>query len=56
MKGFPTLTLKRIQKRHAENPQDKELHEQIENAEIDRKGFGELVKESAKHEAFDKKK
>ena len=32
-----------------------ELYEQIENAEVDRKGFDGLVKESTRYEAFDKK-
>ncbi|MEK7571847.1 MAG: hypothetical protein AAB553_06245 [Patescibacteria group bacterium] len=50
------LTLKQIQKLHQEHPEDKELHKVIENAEVDEKEFGKLVKESTKHEAFDKKK
>lgn len=53
--GLKNLTLKRIQKRHRENQEDKELHKVIEGAEVDRKLFGELVKESTKIEAFDKK-
>lgn len=31
MKGFKTLTLKRIMKRHEENPQNKEIHKMIED-------------------------
>ena len=49
------LTLKRILKRHKEHPEDKELHEVIEKGNADDKDFDELVKESTKHEAFDKK-
>lgn len=54
MKGFKTLTLNRILKRHRENPQDKELHKVIENGEVDRKEFNKLVEEATKHEPFDK--
>lgn len=56
MKGFKNLTLKRILKRHKENPQDKELHKVIEKGSIDEGKFNNLVKEATKHEAFDKKK
>lgn len=55
MKGFKTLTLKRIQKRHKENPQDKELHEKIEKGTVDKKELKRLIDESAKTEPFDKK-
>jgi hypothetical protein len=50
------LTLKRLLKRHKEHPEDAELHEQIEKSDVDEKDFGKLVKESTKHEAFDKKR
>ncbi|HWY79284.1 MAG TPA: hypothetical protein VNW29_02910 [Candidatus Sulfotelmatobacter sp.] len=49
------LTLKRILKRHKENPQDQDLHQVIVNDNSDDKEFDELVKEATKHEAFDKK-
>jgi len=54
--GFPALTLKRILKRHLKNPQDKKLHEVIENGTIDRKVFDKIVKTGTKQKAFDKKK
>ena len=50
------LTLKRILKRHKENPQAQELHQVIENGNANDEKFDKLVKESTKHEAFDKKK
>lgn len=50
------LTLRRLQKRHKENPQDKELHMTIENAEVDEKTFDSLVERGTKEEAFDKPK
>lgn len=56
MKGFPTLTLKRILRRHKQNPQDKELRKVIENGTVDRKVFDKVVEEGTKEEAFDKKK
>lgn len=56
MQGFPTLTLKRILRRHKQNPQDKELHEVIENGTVDRKTFNKIVEEGTRQEAFDKKK
>ncbi len=49
------LTLKRILKRHKENPGDKELHNVIEKGNADEKEFDKLVREGAKQEAFDKK-
>jgi hypothetical protein len=49
------ITLKRILKQHKENPQDADLHEVIENDNVNDKEFEGLVKESTKHEAFDKK-
>lgn len=49
------LTLKRILKRHKENPQDKELHKVIESGSADDKKIERLIKEATKHEAFDKK-
>lgn len=55
MKGYKTLTLKRILKRHKDNPQDRELHKAIETVEVDRKRFGKLIQTSTKHEPFDKK-
>lgn len=50
------LTLKRILKRHKENPRDAELHKIIEKGTADEKEFDGLVKEAMEHEAFDKKK
>lgn len=50
------LTLKRILKRHENNPQDKELHKIIEKGSVDEKGFDKLVNKGTKQEAFDKKK
>lgn len=50
------LTLKRILKRHKDNPQDKELHKIIEKGSVDEKEFDEIVGKGAKQEAFDKKK
>ena len=50
------LTLKRILKRHKENPQDKELHEVIENAEVNEKDFEAVVKKGSEQETFDKTK
>jgi len=50
------LTLKRLLKRHKENPQDAELHKIIENEKVDEDVFDEMVKRGTKQEAFDKKK
>ena len=48
--------LKRVLKRHKENPQDTELYKIIEKGTADEKKFNELMKEATRHEAFDKKK
>lgn len=50
------LTLKRILKRHKENPQDAELHKIIETGKTEEQEFDKLVKRGTKQEAFDKKK
>lgn len=50
------LTLKRLLKRHKENPQDEELHKQIEEGRVDEKEFDKVVKRGTEQEAFDKKK
>ncbi len=55
MKGLKSLTLKEIKKRHVKNPQDKELHKQIENKRVNKKQFNKLIAESTKREPFDKK-
>lgn len=55
MKKPPELTIKRTQKRHKENPQDKELHKTIEKAKVDEKAFEELLEKATKQEPFDKK-
>ena len=56
MKGFPVLTLRRILKRHKENPQDQELHKVIETKEENEDLFNKVINEATKHEPFDKKK
>lgn len=56
MKGFKPLTLKEIKKRHTKNPQDKEVHKEIENKTISKEMFNKLIEESTKQEPFDKKK
>jgi len=50
------LTLKRLLKRHQENPQDAELHKVIETDSVDEEKFDKLVKRGTEQEAFDKKK
>lgn len=55
MKGLKPLTLKEIKKRHTKNPQDKKLHQTIETKTINKKTFNELIEQSSKQEAFDKK-
>ena len=55
MKKQPTITLKRILKRHKENTQDAELHKIIESENTDDKKFDALLRKATKHEAFDKK-
>ncbi|MGH7202936.1 MAG: hypothetical protein ACREHC_00655 [Candidatus Levyibacteriota bacterium] len=50
------LTLKRLLKRHRENPQDAELHKVIESGNVDKKELNKLVRESTKQKPFDKKK
>lgn len=50
------LTLKRILKKHKENPQDEELHKVIETAEVEGKEFNEVVKKASKTPPFDKQK
>jgi hypothetical protein len=50
------LTLKRILKRHAEHPEDAELHKIIETGNADEKEFDKLVKRGTQEEQFDKKK
>lgn len=56
MKGFKKLTLKEIKRKHIKNPQDKELHSQIENKEIFKKDFNKLIQQSTIQEPFDKNK
>lgn len=55
MKGFPKLTKKEILKRHKKNLQDTALHTIIETKGIKKGTFNNLIKESIKHEPFDKK-
>lgn len=50
MKGFPTLTLKRILKRQKKNPQDKELHKVIETRTVEEKEFNTIIEKAAKQE------
>jgi hypothetical protein len=50
------LTFKQLQKRHKENPQDKELHKTIEKAKVDEKEFEKLLEKATRQEPFDKKK
>jgi hypothetical protein len=50
-----TLTLKEIKKRHAKNPQDKQLHKIIETKTINKKTFNKLIEKSTKQKPFDKK-
>lgn len=50
------LTLKRILKRHKDNPQDKELHQLIEKGSVDEKEFDEIIEKGTKQKAFDKEK
>lgn len=49
------LTLKRLLKRHKENPQDAELHKVIESGTADEEKLDGLIKEATRNEAFDKK-
>lgn len=53
--GNKNLTLKRILKRHLNNPEDQELHKIIENVEIDKKEFDAIVEIGTKKKPFDKK-
>lgn len=55
MQKRKNLTLKRLQKNHKINQQDKELHKTIEKGTVDKKKFDELVKKAIEQEAFDKK-
>lgn len=55
MKGFKSLTLKEIKKRHVNNPKDTELQKAIEHNQVDKKIFNELIDQSTKHQPFDKK-
>jgi hypothetical protein len=50
------LTLKRILKKHQQNPQDEELHKIIENADIDEQEFHDVVKKGSEQPPFDKQK
>lgn len=50
-----SLTQKEIIKRHKKNPQDKSLHNIIKTKEIKKDIFNKLIKESTKHEPFDKR-
>lgn len=56
MKGFKPLTLKRILKKHKDNPKDKLLHKIIEKTGVKKETFNKLIKESTKHKPFDKSK
>lgn len=56
MKGYKSLTLKEIKKRHAKNPQDKNLHKTIENKTLNKKTFNKLIGESITLKPFDKNK
>lgn len=49
------LTLKEIKSRHTKNSQDKNLHTEIENKEVDKKMFNKLIQESTKQGPFDQK-
>jgi len=49
------LTLKRIIKRHKDNPQDSKLHQVIEEKKVDKKEFDGIVEEATKQPPFDKK-
>lgn len=55
MKGFKKLTIKEIKKKHARNPQDKELHNQIESKETSKEDINKLIQQSTKQKPFDKK-
>lgn len=55
MKGFPKLTIKKILQKHKKNLQDKQLHNTIETKEIEKDQVNILIKESTKHNPFDKK-
>ena len=49
------LTLKRLLKRHKENPQDAKLHKIIENGKVDEELFDGVVKKGTKQKPFDKR-
>lgn len=55
MKGFKKLTLKEIKKKHIKNPQDKELHKTIEDAEVSKKVINKLIERGTQQKPFDKK-
>lgn len=56
MKGFKNLTLKRILKKHQDNPADKEAHKTIETKKIQKNTFNILIQKSTTQKPFDKKK
>jgi len=53
--NMSNLTLKRIIKRHKDNPQDSKLHQVIEEKKVDKKEFDGIVEEATKQPPFDKK-
>lgn len=55
MKGFKTLTIKRILKKHQDNLQDKEIHSTIETETIQKDTFDNLIQKSTTEKPFDKK-
>lgn len=56
MKGFKTLTLKRILKKHQDNQQDSEAHKTIETQTIQKNTFDKLIRKSTTQKPFDKNK
>ncbi len=46
MDKLPSLTLKRVLKKHKNNPQDKKLHEQITKGSILRKDLKNILKKA----------
>ena len=56
MKGFKTLTLKRILKKPQDNLTDKETNKTIEIQTMQKNTFDKLIQKSTTQKLFDKKK